>query len=98
MTSFPAFILPNLGPWEILVVLVVALLVFGGRLPDVGRSLGRSLTQFRRGLRDIQDEIESDEAPPPRRRLPQKLEKPRDDPPPGDSAPGASSTSAPSSD
>ena len=35
----------NLGIGEILVVLVVALLVFGGRLPEVGRSLGRSIVE-----------------------------------------------------
>ncbi len=43
----------NLGMGEILVVLVVALLVFGGRLPQVGRSLGRGLSEFRRGLKGL---------------------------------------------
>ena len=48
----------NLGFGEILVVLVVALLVFGGRLPEVGRSLGRSLTEFKKGLKDLGKETE----------------------------------------
>jgi TatA/E family protein of Tat protein translocase len=51
----------NLGLGEILVVLVVALLVFGGRLPQVGRSLGRGLSEFRKGLRGVAD---GDSKPP----------------------------------
>jgi len=43
----------NLGIGEILVVLVVALLVFGGRLPEVGRSLGRSIVEFKQGLKAL---------------------------------------------
>jgi sec-independent protein translocase protein TatA len=58
----------NLGIGEIMVVLVVALLVFGGRLPEVGRSLGRSIVEFKQGLKTlpgVEDEIESepDEGP-----------------------------------
>jgi sec-independent protein translocase protein TatA len=86
-----AFILPNLGPWEILVILLVALLVFGGRLPEVGRSLGKTITQFRRGLRDLQDEIEHNEPPePPRPRLrapkPPPAENPPTEAPPSDAS------------
>jgi sec-independent protein translocase protein TatA len=43
----------NLGIGEVLVVLVVALLVFGGKLPEVGRALGRSLVEFKRGLKSL---------------------------------------------
>lgn len=49
----------NLGIGEVLVVLVVALLVFGGKLPEVGRALGRSLVEFKRGLSSFP---ESDDA------------------------------------
>ena len=42
---------PNLGPTEMIFILVVVLLVFGaGRLPEVGRSLGKSITEFKHGL------------------------------------------------
>ena len=53
----------NLGFGELLLVLIVALLVFGGRLPEVGRSLGRGLVQFKEGLKGIpyEDEDEEDE-------------------------------------
>jgi len=58
----------NIGFGELLLVLIVALLVFGGRLPEVGRSLGKGLMEFKKGLqgvkdmaRDIAEEIPEDE-------------------------------------
>jgi len=45
------------GSWELVVILAVGLLLFGGRLPEVGKSLGRSLVEFRKGLRGIRDEV-----------------------------------------
>ena len=51
-----AFGLPS-GP-EWIVVLVVALLIFGSRLPKVMRSLGQSVNEFKRGMNDIVDEDE----------------------------------------
>ncbi len=42
---------------ELMIVGVVAVLLFGKRLPEVARSLGQSYTQFRRGLQDIQSEM-----------------------------------------
>ena len=53
----------NLGIGEILVVLVVALLVFGGRLPQIGRSLGRGLVEFKKGLSGVAAAPEKPEAP-----------------------------------
>lgn len=49
--------LGNLGPWELIVIGIVALLLFGKRLPEVGRSLGRGIVEFKKGLRDTGDEI-----------------------------------------
>jgi sec-independent protein translocase protein TatA len=46
------------GHWEIAIIIVVALLVFGKRLPDVGRSLGRSIIEFKKGIKGIEDDIE----------------------------------------
>ena len=49
--------------WEWLVILVVALLVFGKRLPDVARSIGKSLTEFKKGIKEAEqtkDELEDD--------------------------------------
>jgi len=46
--------MPNIGPLEIAIVLIIALLVFGPkRLPDLGRSLGRGITEFREGLSNV---------------------------------------------
>jgi sec-independent protein translocase protein TatA len=46
------------APWHIVIVLIVALLVFGPkRLPEMGHSLGKSITSFRQGLQDAKDEL-----------------------------------------
>ena len=43
------------GGWEWIVILVIALLLFGKKLPEVARSLGKSLTSFKKGLREAED-------------------------------------------
>jgi sec-independent protein translocase protein TatA len=48
----------GLGVQEMIIVGIVALLLFGKRLPEVARSLGSSYHQFRRGLQDLQSEID----------------------------------------
>lgn len=46
----------NLGPMELVVILVLALLIFGpGKLPEVGQALGKSLNEFRRATRTASD-------------------------------------------
>jgi sec-independent protein translocase protein TatA len=47
----------NIGPVEMIVVGIVAVLLFGKRLPEVGRSLGKGLMEFKKGVRGIEDEI-----------------------------------------
>jgi len=47
------------GPPEMLIILVIAVLLFGKRLPEVGRSLGRGIVEFKKGIRGIEEEIES---------------------------------------
>src|SRR6185295_426350 len=49
----------GLGPMEMLIVLVIAVLLFGKRLPEVGRSLGKGLVEFKKGLNDIKSEVDS---------------------------------------
>jgi sec-independent protein translocase protein TatA len=50
--------MPQLGPAEILVVLIVALMVFGPkRLPEVGRQVGRGLKELRKIQETVRDEI-----------------------------------------
>jgi len=52
------------GPVELLIILAIGLLIFGRRLPEVGRSLGKSIVEFKRGVRDIQNEIEEESSKP----------------------------------
>jgi len=52
--------LPNLGWPEMLIIGVVMLLLFGRRLPEVGRSLGQGIVSFKRGLNEVQDEVRHD--------------------------------------
>lgn len=49
-----------IGPWEIGIVLVLALLIFGPRkLPELGSSLGKSIRGFKKGMKDSQEEVKS---------------------------------------
>ena len=63
--------MPNLGPMEILVVLMVALIVLGPkRLPEAGRQVGRAVAEVRRWSNTMQAEVravldDDVEAPPP---------------------------------
>jgi sec-independent protein translocase protein TatA len=57
----------NIGPTELIVILIVALIVFGPkRLPEIGRTLGRSLQEFRRASSDLREQLEQgmNEDPP----------------------------------
>lgn len=49
--------LPNVGWLEMTVIGVVLLLLFGRRLPEVGRSLGQGIVEFKKGLKDVTDDI-----------------------------------------
>ncbi|GJM25890.1 MAG: hypothetical protein DHS20C16_23050 [Phycisphaerae bacterium] len=44
---------------EILIIAFVGLLIFGKRLPDVARSVGKSVVEFKKGIRDVKDEVNS---------------------------------------
>jgi len=67
---FPTLGFLNLGPMELVVIGIIALLIFGPRLPSVMRSLGKGIVEFKKGLRDTGEEINreieapSDQAPP----------------------------------
>lgn len=45
--------LPNLGPMEMMIVMGLAVLLFGKRLPEVGRSLGKGIVEFKKGLNEV---------------------------------------------
>lgn len=51
--------MPNIGPMEILVVLIIALVVFGPkRLPELGKSLGRGISEFKGSISGEHGEAE----------------------------------------
>ena len=53
--------LKNFNGWEIIIVLLIIVLLFGARkLPDLARSIGASAKEFRKGLDDGMDEENSD--------------------------------------
>ncbi len=51
----------NLNPMELMVVVGVAVLLFGKRLPEVGRTLGKGIVEFKKGIRGIEEEFRYDE-------------------------------------
>lgn len=53
------------GVWEILIILVVVLLIFGPRrLPEMAKGLGQSVRAFRKELRDMKSDLEADDSKP----------------------------------
>jgi sec-independent protein translocase protein TatA len=62
MTPILALHIPGIS--QDVVLLVLGLLIFGKRLPEVGRSLGKGIVEFKRGLKGIGDEIEDASSQP----------------------------------
>ncbi|HXE55835.1 MAG TPA: twin-arginine translocase TatA/TatE family subunit [Tepidisphaeraceae bacterium] len=50
------FHMPSMG--EFIVIAAIGLLLFGKRLPEVGRSLGKGIVEFKKGLKGIEEEVE----------------------------------------
>ena len=55
----------GLGMWELIVVLVIVLVIFGGgKLAGVGKSLGQGIREFRQGVKESPEQEDGDENPP----------------------------------
>ena len=67
--------MPNLGMWELLIILVIVVLLFGTRkLPELGKGLGSGIRNFKASLRDSEkEEVEAGRTP---QQLPDGAEKP----------------------
>lgn len=49
------------GVWEIIIILLLVLLFFGPRrLPELAKSIGQSVREFRKGIRDFKEDIDTD--------------------------------------
>ena len=58
--------LGGLGMWEIMLIFLIILLVFGAkRLPEIGSSLGKGIREFKGSIREIERELKVPDLPPP---------------------------------
>jgi sec-independent protein translocase protein TatA len=65
----------GLGGQEMIILLILGVLLFGRKLPEVGRYLGKGIVEFKKGIKGLEDEAYDAGAAAPRQELP--LEQPR---------------------
>lgn len=70
-------VFPHVGGWELILILVVVLIVFGvGKLPQAGEALGKGLHAFRKGQSgEVAEEEEAEKPAKPKRKTAQKKAK-----------------------
>jgi len=51
---------------QIIILLIIGVLLFGRRLPEIGRSLGKSIVEFKKGMKGLEEEIETGGSSSPR--------------------------------
>ena len=57
----------NIGPQELFWLFLIVLLIFGAkRIPEIGRSMGRGIQEFKKGMRDVETELQITDKPAPR--------------------------------
>jgi sec-independent protein translocase protein TatA len=53
----------NLGAGEIILIVLVILLLFGAKkIPELARGIGKGMSEFKKGLKDVEDEIKSSDS------------------------------------
>ena len=69
----------NIGPLEMILVLLVALLLFGAkRLPEIGTSLGKGIREFKASIREVEKSVHVDKEIPATRKEPAALPRESD--------------------
>ena len=53
------FAIFNLGAQEMLILLIIGVLLFGRKLPEVGRYLGKGIVEFKKGIKGLEDELDT---------------------------------------
>lgn len=54
----PLFGFFNLGAQEMIILLIIGVLLFGRKLPEVGRYLGKGIVEFKKGIKGLEDDVE----------------------------------------
>lgn len=64
----------NIGPQELFFLFLIVLLVFGAkRIPEIGRSIGKGISEFKKGMREVESELTASEKPEEKK----SIEEPR---------------------
>jgi len=54
----------NIGATEIILIVLVILLLFGAKkIPELARGIGKGMSEFKKGLKDVEDEIKTSDKP-----------------------------------
>ena len=82
----------GLGPMEMVVIGIIAILLFGNRLPEVAKSIGKGFNEFKKGMHVIEDDISTASRPSTAARTSRAIEDredskaPKFEPPPAEGA------------
>ena len=69
--------LMGLSAPEIIIMLVLGVLLFGRKLPELGRSVGKTFVEFKKGMKGLEDEVESAGNAPPKAIEPEPVRPPQ---------------------